>query len=457
VSALAPPSLSSPWPFALLLEYRQSMLRVIERARREKGDVVELRLTRGLRPLLLFDPQLVEQVLVGRAAKYGKNTPGYQRLSDLLGQGLLTSQGELWRRQRRISQPQFRPASIAGFAGIMSEEAESLATRWETAARSGEPFDAARDMGQLALAVVGRALFSADMEGSSDALGEALDDALKHYMLRLTTPIPGFSLLPTRVNRRGRRASHWLRSFVRGLVTSRRERDAPPDPPDLLSLLMSAGDEEGGMSEELLEDECLTMLLAGHETTANALSWTHYLLGRNPDVVERLEAEVDAVLGERRVACFEDVERLPYTWQVVQESMRLYPPAWVIARSVEEDDVLGGYEAKAGSFVLLCQHAIHRHPALWSEPSEFRPQRFAPEGERASLPRFAYFPFGGGQRLCLGAGFARQEAVIVLATLARRFRLELVEAREPTLEASVTLRPREGVWVRARMRESAPF
>lgn len=446
------PQLSSPWPWSLLLEYRRSMLRVMERARDEVGDVAVLPLTRRLRPVVLFDPLLVERVLVGNAAAYGKNTPGYERLSDLLGQGLLTSQGEVWKRQRRIAQPQFSRASVSSFAPIMSEEAESCAKSWAAAASSGEPIDAARDMGQLALAVVGRALFSSEMAGATEPMSEALDDALRYYVARLTTPIPGLSLLPTRVNRRGRRSSRWLRGFVRELVGGRRQSGRQPDPPDLLALFMRAGEAEGGISEELLQDECLTMLLAGHETTANALAWTQYLLAAHPDVRERLEVEVDAVLDDARTATLADVERLPYTWQVLEESMRLYPPAWVIARSVEEDDVLGGHEVRAGSFVLLCQHAIHRHPKLWNEPDAFRPERFAPEGEREGLPRFAYFPFGGGQRLCLGQSFARQEAVIVLATLARRFRLELLDGNEPDLDASVTLRPRQGVKARVHLR-----
>jgi cytochrome P450 len=449
-ASAAPPVYSRRLPFALLLEYRRSMLRVIERAR-DLGDVVELRVSAGLNPICVFDPKLVEQVLVTRATRYGKNTPGYQRLSDLLGQGLLTSQGELWRRQRRIAQPLFKKSSLRGFGAIISEEAEAMAARWAASAESGEPRDAAHDMGELALAVVGRALFSSDMSGpTSAALSQALEDALAHYISRLTTPLPGWQHLPTRVNRRGWRAARYLRTFVADLIAARRAAGADQAAgSDLLGLLMKASDAEGGIPDELIQDECLTMLLAGHETTANALAWTLHLLARHPAARERLEAELDAALPEARAATLDDMDALPFTWQVLQESMRLYPPAWVIARSVEEHDELGGYSLRPGSFVLLCQHAIHRHPELWEEPAAFRPERFAPEGERAGLPRFAYFPFGGGQRLCLGEGFARQEAVLVLASLARRFRLELLEPGEPELVASVTLRP--GAGVRARV------
>jgi len=445
--SVAPPVLVRRLPLALLLEYRRSMLSVIERAR-DLGDVVTIGLSRRLRPICVFDPDLVEQVLVTRAGRYGKNTPGYERLSDLLGQGLLTSQGALWKRQRRISQPLFKKASIARFGEIMSEEAEASAARWARAAAGGETFDAAFDMGQLALSVVGRALFSSDLRDATERMSEALEDSLTAYVARLTTPLPGFQHLPTRTNRRGAAARRWLRGFVAELVRDRRASGRQPEPPDLLALLTRAGDAEGGISEELLQDECLTMLLAGHETTANALAWSHLLLARNPEARARLEEEVDEVLDPGRAAGVEDLERLPYTWQVLQEAMRLYPPAWVIARSVEEDDELGCYPLRAGEFVLLCQHAIHRHPKLWREPAAFRPERFAPGGERSELPRFAYFPFGGGQRLCLGEAFAKQEAVIALATLARRFRLELLDASEPELVASVTLRPRHGVRAR---------
>jgi cytochrome P450 len=445
-----PPLFPRRHPLEHLLLYRRDALGLFERAR-ELADVVRLRLSPKHVLTLAFAPADVERVLVGNAANYDKRTPGYDRLRDLLGDGLLTSDGDLWRGQRRAVQPLFKRRHLASFGPVMTEVAASMADSWESAADSGQPLDVAQAMNSLALDVAGRTLFSADLRGTSDALGRAMEAALRRFMSLLSTPIPGFAYWPTPVNLRGRRASAWLNRTVRDLIAERRRSGVQPDPPDLLALLMQATDDAGQpMPDRLLRDEALTMLLAGHETTANALAWTFFLLGLNPEARAPLEAEVDAVLGGR-AATVDDVEELPYTWQVLQESMRLYPPAWVIARHALGDDVLSGYRIPAGSFVLMPQIAIHRHPALWDDPLRFDPTRFRPGWEH-DKPRYAYFPFGGGQRLCLGEGFARQEAVIALATLSQRFRLELVPEHRVVPEPSVTLRPRDGIMARVRRR-----
>ena len=443
------PNFPSRYPLQLLRRYRRERLTMIEEAR-AMGDVVRLRLTRGRTLTLVFAPEDVEHVLVTHASNYDKKTPGYERLRDLLGQGLLTSEGDLWRRQRRIVQPLFKRRQVADFGPTMTDTARALAADWELAADSGQPLDVAQAMNHLALEVVGKALFSADLRGESDDLGRALHTALQWFMSLLTIPIPGYVHWPTPLNRRGRRAVRWLDQTVHGLIEARREGEQP-DPPDLLARLMQATDEAGQpMPDKLLRDEALTMLLAGHETTANALGWTFLLLAQHPDVAAQLEQEVDAALGGR-AAEVADLERLPYTWQVLQEGMRLYPPAWVIARRSLGEDRLGGFRIPPRSNVILCQYAIQRHPALWPDPTRFDPSRFAPGWEQ-SQHRYAYFPFGGGQRLCLGETFARQEAVITLATLVQRYRLELVPGQQIVLEPSVTLRPRDGIRVLVRRR-----
>jgi cytochrome P450 len=394
----------------------------------------------------LSDPEHVQHVLVGNAANYTKQTRGYRTLRLVLGDGLVTSEGEHWRRQRRIAQPAFHKERINGFAAVMSAAALDTARGWRG---TTVPVDVAAEMYRLTLRVAGETLFSQDVSGDSDVIGEALGTVIEHFRTLVTLPFPWPELLPTVGNVRFWRARHTLDRVVSDIIAQRRRSGA--DVPDLLGMFMAARDEETGegMTDVQLRDEVLTMLLAGHETTANTLAWTLYLLAQNRDVAARLEAEVDAVLGDRAPTPA-DLRALTYTQQVIKESMRLYPPVWALARKAAAEDVIDGWRVPANTFVFMCQHIIQRHPDLWPDPERFDPDRFAPGREPPN--RFAYFPFSRGQRMCIGDRFAELEAAIILPVLVRRFRFEVVAGHPVVPEPSITLRPRHGIRMHLRPR-----
>lgn len=386
------------------------------------------------------DPDLVREVLVAQQHRVTK-TRVLRRASLLLGDGLLTSEGEHWRRERRLIQPAFHRDRIAGYADTMAAYAMRAAAAWQDGAR----VDVHREMMQLTLAIAGMTLFGARVEDEAAEIGAALDIAMAMFQ-RLTLPFSELlDRLPLPANRRFAAARARLDATVYRMIQERRA--AGGDTGDVISMLLLAQDESGdgtGMTDTQVRDEVLTLFLAGHETTANALAWTWYLLARHPDVESALHAEVDRVLGDRQPTA-DDLARLSYTRAVIAESMRLYPPAWVLGREAREPFELAGYTIPVGTMVFMSQWLIQRDARWFPDPLAFRPERWTPEMERA-LPRFAYFPFGAGPRKCIGESFAWMEAVLVLAVLARRWRVRLAHPeREITPRALITLRPSGGV------------
>lgn len=421
-------------------------LRAILELRETYGDVVRLRFG-ALTAHLVCDPELVQEVLHSRNREFGKETRGMRKLRLVLGLGLLTSEGSFWLRQRRIAQPAFHKKRIAGFAEGMVDAAEDMVARW----KDGATLDAHQEMMKVTLRIVGQTLLGTDVTSDADRIGVAVSHIVEDVNERVNKLVDLGPPFPSRRNLAFERAMDTLDAVVLDMITARRASGETGD--DLLGMFMEVADEETGerMTDAQLRDEVMTIFLAGHETTANALSWALYLLGTSPDVWRKLAAEVDAVLEGGRRATPADFARLTYTQQVMQETMRLYPPAWMIARAPYEDTTLGGYHIPAGSLVFLSPWIVHRHPGHWESPEGFDPDRFAP-GADATRHRFAYFPFGGGPHQCIGNNFALMEATLVLATIARDFRLDLVPGFSVEPDPQVTLRPKDGVRVVARRR-----
>jgi cytochrome P450 len=394
-------------------------------------------------------PDGVKRVLLENQPNYSKRTRGFDSLRLFLGQGLLTSEGDFWRKQRRIAQPAFHHRNLQAFGTIMQQAGESLADRWEAKATKGEPFDVAREMMQVTLSIVGRCLFSTDPDAQSSAIGRHLDVMLERFIRRVTAPMVLPLSWPTAGNRRIRLAIDELHRIVDEIVAQRRIAPGSADrPTDLLDLLMAAEDAETGtrMSDRQLRDEVLTLLLAGHETTAATLGWTWSLLARHPDIDRRLGEQL-AALDDGPIDA-EALGRAPLVSRVVHEAMRLYPPAWIIARRAEGPDRILGVSIPRDHLVIITPYATHRRPDLFRDPERFDPDRFdGANGPSATFDRFAYFPFGGGPRICIGNGFALMEAQILLATLRRRFRLQVARGAVVEPMPLLTLRARRGIEV----------
>ncbi len=414
---------------------RRDPLKMFLEAFRDHGDVVRFRFG-ALVAHLVSSPAGANHILAENNKNYGKQTRGYESLRYVLGNGLLTSEGDFWKRQRRIAQPAFHKQRIGGFAQAMVRAASDAAARFES--RRGQVIDVAGEMMRLTLRIVGETLLGYDPSGEASEVSTALTFLLTMVNERTSRLLFfGRPVLPTPENFRIRRSLAVLDRIVQRIIAERRKQ--PGD--DLLSMLMEATDESTGekMDDRQLRDEAMTIFLAGHETTANALTWTWLLLSRYPAALRELRQELAEVLGGRAPS-IEDLPRLRFTKMVIEESMRLYPPAWVIARSVAAADEIGGYEIPAGSIVFVSPYVVHRHPGFWQDPEGFDPRRF-----EAEKPRGAYFPFGGGPRMCIGNGFATMEAELVLATVAQRVRFELQPGHPVTLDPSITLRPRYGM------------
>ena len=425
---------------------------------RDYGDIVYYPFF-GLRFYLLFHPQHVEQVLLGKTGNFVKGITSRAN-PELFGNGLLTSDGDFWRRQRRLSNPAFHRESIVRYAEITTEEAARLLQGW----KSGETRNIHNDMMNVTLRIVLRSLFGSDLGESM----KVIEPALEAIMVSSSGfhSIAFFLGLPTLTRARHFRAVREIDRVVYALIARGRDklksgegraRDAEQAPAggakDLLTLLLTSRDDDGNsMSDQQLRDEVITLLLAGHETTALNLSWTWYLLAQYPDVEEKLHAELDAVLGGRP-PCAADLLKLQYTDRVIRETLRLYPPAWRIFRRTEEPFAVGDYVLPAGSNIVLSQWVTQRDPRWFREPERFYPDRWSEEAA-AKLPRFAYFPFGGGPRVCIGAGFAMMEATLLLATIAQRFRMRLAPNQRIEPLASITLRPKNGI--RVELAERAP-
>ena len=379
-------------------------------------------------------PDDVKRVLVGNHRNYTKGV-GLDRVKILLGNGIMTSEGELWRRQRAMLQPLFHRRVITQFAQVIAAANDRFIERWEAQARRGELVNVTDDMSELTLDVVLRSIFGRDLDRLAQQLGGNPFEVI------------------TREPARNLQFAYKFRSLARlvGELIARR-RTTPEEHFDYIAMLMNARDKETGeaMSERLLIDEIMTLVVAGHETTASALNWTWYLLSCHPDVDARLHAEIAAAPLDAAPGLAQ-MEALPYTQQVINEALRLYPPGWVLSRRTVAADVLGGYPVAAGTDVLLSPYLLHRHPRYWREPDAFRPERFAPEHE-AERPRFAYMPFAAGPRHCIGETFALYEMLMHLYKVARRYRLVYVPDKPLELEAQINLRTRHPLHMRLEAR-----
>ncbi len=394
--------------------------------------------------VLINEPAFIEHILLTNHHNYVKSRLNRQIVRPVIGNGLLISEGEFWRRQRRIMAPAFHRQRVAQAAGVMVRRTRQRLERWRTACKSGQSLDINREMMSLTMEIVAEALFSSDIAGSIDELGRAVTT----LFASLGTPNPldvlGFpEWFPRWRSHRTRSALALLDRTVYEIIAAR--RGAREMSGDLLGLLLSARDDETGeeMTDTQVRDEVITFFAAGHETTALALTWTLYLLSRHPGVERTLHGEVDRVLADRE-ATYDDLEALPYTRMVIQEAMRLFPPAFGLSRRALADDRVGERTIRSGSLVTISPYLTHRNPRLWEDPLRFDPERFTPDRIR-TRHRYAYLPFGGGPRICIGRGFAMAEACLVLATIARAYRLRMAPGHRVVAHGRITLRPRYGL------------
>ena len=419
-------------PGGHFLAFRRDPLNFFTTTARTYGDVA--RWSFGSQPVYLVShPDWIEDILVTSAKKFMKGI-ALQRAKRLLGEGLLTSEGQMHLRQRRTIQPLFHKQQVQRFAEAMVRQA----LRWSDGVTAGSTLDVTAEMGGLTLAIVGETLFSTNVESDAQEVREALHDAVQSFAYAVLPRVELLERLPIGPFVKVREARARLDRVILRVIAERRAATGAGH--DLVSMLLAARDPENpaapGMSDQQIRDEAMTIFLAGHETTANAMAWTWHLLGAHPQVETKLHEEIERVMGGNPPAVT-DVARLEYTRAVVAESMRLFPPAWTMGRRVVEPHRIGGHDIEKGALVLLSQWVVHRDARWWPEPDQFSPERWlqAP----GSRPRFAYFPFGGGNRVCIGESFAWTEAILLLATIAQRWTFAPVTT--PVPEPRITLRP----------------
>jgi cytochrome P450 len=424
-----------------LREFAADTLGFATRLAREHGDVARFRLV-NREAWLLSGPDAVERVLVANHRNYVKHTFFWRKVEAIFGKGLLTNEGDDWLRQRRLAQPAFHHARIAEYAAIMVDYTLDRVAGW----KDGEERDVRAEMTSITFRVVAKTLFDAEVAGDVAEIAAAFDTGIEEIARRIRRPILLPDWVPTRGNRRYRSAVRRMDRLVYRVID---EHGDGRDRGDLLSALMRVEDEgELPMSREQLRDETITMLLAGHETTALALTWTWFLVSRHPEIAERLEEEVDALDG--RPPGIDDLSRLPFTERVVKESLRLYPPAYSFGREAREDDEIAGWPVAAGTTLFVFPWVLHRDPHLFPDPLRYDPDRWTEDFER-TLPRLAYIPFGSGPRMCIGREFARMELILIVAAVAQRVRLEW-GSEPPVPMASITLRPTGGLRATVRLR-----
>lgn len=427
--------------------FRRDPLTFMLDSARDHGDIVFFKF--GPQDLYLLNhPDYIRDVLVTNNRNFVKSR-GLQMAKRFLGESLLTSEGDFHRRQRRLAQPAFHRQRINGYAEVMTEYAGRTRGRWH----DGETLDLWQEMMRLTLAIVGKTLFDADVEAEAPEIGAALTDVMQLFE-RITNPFGGLlQKLPLPGNYRWLRAKKRLDETIYRIINDRRA--SGEDRGDLLSMLLLAQDEEGdggSMNNEQLRDEAMTLFVAGHETTANALTWTWYLLSQNPEAEAKLHEEIDTILGAA-LPTADDVVRLRYTEMVFAESMRLYPPAWILGRRVLSDYEVGGYTIPANSIVLMSPWVMHRDPRYFPDPDRFDPERWTAEA-REARPKFSYFPFGGGPRVCIGEQFAWMEGALLISAIAQKWNLRLAPGHRVEPRAMITLRPRYGMQMISEARNS---
>src|SRR5262245_18759533 len=434
-----PPGKRYPTPFHFFYAARRDLLAFLRWAAREYGDVVRF----DAWPIVvhvLHHPDHIKYVLQDNNRNYWKGGL-VGRAKPLIGEGLFTSEGDFWRRQRRLAQPAFHRQRIQGFATPMSAAGARMLEGWETAAATGTPSDLMEQMSRVTLRVVGQALFGVDLIGDAADVGRAMMSAVQFVSEEVFSLFPSLLIVPTPRNLRFRSARAALDRVVLGIIERRRHGGSGGD--DLLAMLMEARDEGtgDGMSDRQLRDEIMTLMLAGYDSTSVTLAWAGLRLAQHPEVGDRVRGEVASVLGGKAPA-LADLPHLELTRRVIDETLRLYPPVLVISRETYAADAIDGYPIPAKSIVMLSAYVTHRHPAFWRDPDRFDPDRFTAE-HVAARPRFAYFPFGGGPRLCIGNEFALMEAQILLAMIMQRYRLEVAPGHTVAHEVRVSVRPRQ--------------
>jgi len=408
---------------------------------KEYGDLVYFKLG-PKNTYQINKPEYIKHILQDNNKNYTKSVE-YDHLKLMLGQGLVTSEGEFWRRQRRIAQPAFHKKEISTLAETMTVTTAKMIDNWTHISRNGESIDVANEMMMLTLEIVGKTLLSKDVSHDAGRLGPAISYVIEWANNRIMNPFNWPPKFPIPKNNKFWKSKELLDDVIYGIIEERRESSG--DYHDLLQMLMDARDEETGegMTNEQLRDEAMTIFLAGHETTANALAWLCYLLAENPDETEKIANEIKEVLGERTPTAG-DVRNLKYTSQAIEEGMRLYPPAWIFGRKSKEADKLGEYEIPGGSDIMICSYILQRSPEFWEDPEKFDPERFSEENSKAR-PRYHYFPFGGGQRFCIGNNFAMMEMILIVVMVIQKFRLKLVPGHIVERNHLVTLRPKYGI------------
>jgi cytochrome P450 len=406
------------------------------------GGIVQIQMGPG-HMYLVSHPDAVKHILLDNNRNYIK---GYDQAKDLFGEGLLTSEGDKWLRQRRLMSPAFNRNSLNALLPMMVSATQDKINEWRSRPDPQEPIDMASEMMLLTQTIILKTMFSTDIGENASQAAEAFNTALEHLNSTMMVPFEFVQKLPTPGNLRFKHAIKFLDDMIYGFIDDRRRADSSRK--DLLAMLMSARDEETGegMSEQQMRDEMITIFLAGHETTASLLGWTWYLLGENPAVEAGLRLEQREML-DGKTPSHEDLRKLDYIRKVLEEALRMYPPAWMFARrSVEQDNVLG-YTIPAGSTIMLSPYVTHHLPEFWQEPERFDPERFAPE-QMEQRPRFAYFPFGGGPRLCIGNNFALMESPLLLTMIMQNFQLELIQDQAFKLKPVATLRPQPSLWMK---------
>ena len=427
----------------VLPEFRKDPAGFLEKMARQYGDVVYLPLGRQ-HIYYVGHPDAIRDILVTHQNKFKKSRM-LERARVLLGDGLLTSEGQHHRRQRRLVQPAFHRDRLAGYGAVMVDRAAILRDQWQP----GQPFDVLQEMMRLTLAIVAKTLFSTDVDSEADEIGSALTQVFDLFEVILMPFSEILEKLPLPAVRRFKRARKRLDETIYRLIAERRA--SGEDAGDLLSMLLLAQDEEGsgGMTDEQVRDEALTLFLAGHETTADALTWAWYLLSQNPEAEAAFHDELDRVLAGR-LPTFDDLPQLRFTESLFSETLRLYPPAWGIGRRALEDYPVGDFLIPARSVILMSPFVVHRDPRWFADPLTFRPERWL--ADDSARPKFAYFPFGGGARVCIGERFAWMEGTLLLAAIGQRWRLRLEPGHRVETHARITLRPKHGMRMLAEKR-----
>jgi cytochrome P450 len=430
-----------------IMKWRADPVKLLTDASRQ-GDIVELGLPG--RTLLLTHPVHVKHVLQDNHQNYCKGWV-FDRIRPYWGESLLTAEGETWRRQRRRVQPSFKRDHTTGFAPIITTRTAEMLSRWDAIAASGQPLALYNEMTELALVIIGDVLFGVDLWADAAEMAKSAQSALAVLKKRVAALAPLPLWMPTPDNRRFNGAMRMLNDRISAIVA--RKQHAGDTGPSFLAMLMAARDETGApMTARQLHEEILGMLQQGHDTVGESLAWTWYLLAQHPEVERQLHREIADVLGDR-VPEVADLPRLPYAHRILQESLRLYPPVWVIPRDAIHDDEIGGYQVPAGSTILLCPYLSHRRSEFWDNPEAFDPDRFLPERSK-DRPRHAYYPFGGGPRLCMGVDMAMMEMLLIVVMVARKYRIHLVPGHREEPECVLDMIPRHHV--RATLHKQQP-